>query len=71
MVLVRCIPDNGPIPTAPYTDPLRFLNFISLSEAIMLAILLILSAAGAFLGVRLTLEVLDMVPQSNDDLIFV
>lgn len=37
----------------------------------MLAILLILSAAGVFLGVRLTLEVLDIVPQSNDDLIFV
>jgi hypothetical protein len=71
MVLAWRFPDNGPIPTAPYIDPLRFLKFISLSEAIMLAILLILSAAGVFLGVRLTLEVLDIVPQSNDDLIFV
>jgi hypothetical protein len=37
----------------------------------MLAILLILSAAALFAGVRLTLEVLDLVPDSNDDLVFV
>ena len=57
-MVLRCgFPDNGPIPT--------FFN-----EAIMLAILLILSAAALFAGVRLTLDVLDIVPNCNDDLVF-
>ena len=37
----------------------------------MLAILLILSAAALFAGVRLTLDVLDIVPKCNDDMVFV
>ena len=37
----------------------------------MLAILLILSAAALFAGVRLTLDVLSIVPNCNDDLVFI
>jgi hypothetical protein len=37
----------------------------------MLAILLILTAAALFAGVRLTLDVFDIVPKCNDDLVFV
>jgi hypothetical protein len=41
------------------------------SEANMFALILLFAAVGSFLGVRFALGVLDIVPQSNEDLVFI